>query len=131
MTLRKGPPIDSSTTGSATPRTSSRSANGRELVLDPARLPGGYLRKADRLGLDIGFTVETHLHADFVSGARELGAIDTTSIPAAPVAVMCGHGERATTAGSVLAARGRRDVTVLRGGPDHWARAHGPLATGR
>jgi glyoxylase-like metal-dependent hydrolase (beta-lactamase superfamily II)/rhodanese-related sulfurtransferase len=61
----------------------------------------------------------------------ELGALDTTAMPAGPVAVMCGHGERAMTAASVLAARGRRDVTVLIGGPDDWARTHGPLATGR
>ena len=61
----------------------------------------------------------------------ELGALDTTAMPAGPVALTCGHGERAMTAASVLAARGRRDVTVLTGGPDDWARAHGPLATGR
>src|SRR5215212_6504981 len=47
----------------------------RGLVVDPARHPGGYLAEADRLGLDLAFAVETHLHADFVSGVRELGAL--------------------------------------------------------
>jgi hydroxyacylglutathione hydrolase len=47
----------------------------RGLVVDPARHPAGYLAEADRLGLDLAFAVETHLHADFVSGARELGAL--------------------------------------------------------
>src|SRR5918912_139887 len=49
--------------------------DGRGLVVDPARHPAGYLREAERRGLDIAYAVETHLHADFVSGARELGAL--------------------------------------------------------
>src|SRR5688572_5675630 len=49
--------------------------DGRALVVDPARHPAGYLAEADRRGLSIAFAVETHLHADFVSGARELGAL--------------------------------------------------------
>lgn len=48
--------------------------DGRALVVDPARHPAGYLSEAERRGLDIVYAVETHLHADFVSGARELGA---------------------------------------------------------
>ena len=39
--------------------------------------------------------------------------------------MMCGHGERAMTAASVLAARGRTDVSVVAGGPDDWATATG------
>jgi hydroxyacylglutathione hydrolase len=49
--------------------------DGRGLIVDPARHPAGYLAEAERLGLDLTFAVETHLHADFVSGARELGAL--------------------------------------------------------
>ena len=37
--------------------------------------------------------------------------------------VMCGHGERAMTAASLLAARGARDLAVLVGGADDWAKA--------
>ncbi|MET0882683.1 MAG: MBL fold metallo-hydrolase, partial [Acidimicrobiales bacterium] len=47
----------------------------RGLIVDPARHPAGYLAEAERLGLDLAYAVETHLHADFVSGARELGAL--------------------------------------------------------
>jgi hydroxyacylglutathione hydrolase len=61
---------------------------GRALVVDPARHPGGYLRQAERRGLDIAFAVETHLHADFVSGARELGALGATLL----VPGSAGHG---------------------------------------
>jgi glyoxylase-like metal-dependent hydrolase (beta-lactamase superfamily II) len=47
----------------------------RALVVDPVRHPAAYLAAADRLDLDLAYAVETHLHADFVSGARELGAL--------------------------------------------------------
>lgn len=43
--------------------------------MDPARHPAGYLAEAERRGLDVNFAVGTHLHADFVSGARELGTL--------------------------------------------------------
>jgi hydroxyacylglutathione hydrolase len=46
--------------------------DGRALVVDPSRDPTPYLALARRRRLRIGFAVETHLHADFVSGSREL-----------------------------------------------------------
>src|SRR5919198_4755595 len=49
--------------------------DGRALALDPSRHPGPYLQRAEQLGLSIAYTVETHLHADFVSGSRELAAL--------------------------------------------------------
>jgi hydroxyacylglutathione hydrolase len=62
----------------------------------------------------------------------ELAQIPTSSMPAGPVTVMCGHGERAMTAASLLAASGRDDVVVLDGGPDTWSAATGrALVTGR
>lgn len=39
--------------------------------------------------------------------------------------VMCGHGERAMGAASLLERRGLRDVAVLQGGPHDWSRATG------
>jgi glyoxylase-like metal-dependent hydrolase (beta-lactamase superfamily II)/rhodanese-related sulfurtransferase len=44
----------------------------RALVLDPSRDPSPYLAAAERQGLAIAYVAETHLHADFVSGSREL-----------------------------------------------------------
>src|SRR5438132_5083964 len=52
--------------------------DGRALVVDPSRHPARYLAEAERRSLDLAFAVETHLHADFVSGARELGALGAT-----------------------------------------------------
>ncbi|MBF6326643.1 MBL fold metallo-hydrolase [Nocardia cyriacigeorgica] len=46
-------------------------------------------------------------------------------LPAGPVLVMCGHGERAMTAAAILAAAGRTDIHVLDGGPGDYARATG------
>ncbi|MEP6814468.1 MAG: MBL fold metallo-hydrolase [Marmoricola sp.] len=42
-----------------------------------------------------------------------------------PTVLMCGHGERAMSAASVLAAVGHGEVSVLDGGPQDWAEATG------
>jgi glyoxylase-like metal-dependent hydrolase (beta-lactamase superfamily II) len=57
----------------------------------------------------------------------ELGSLRSRldAVPAGPITVMCGHGERAMTAASLLEAAGRDDVSVLVGGPDDWVRRTG------
>ncbi|HRE47237.1 MAG TPA: MBL fold metallo-hydrolase [Aggregatilineales bacterium] len=50
-------------------------ATGEALVIDPARDITPYLALADQEGLRITHVTETHIHADFVSGVRELAAI--------------------------------------------------------
>src|SRR6188508_780901 len=47
-------------------------AEGVALVVDPNRDAEPYLRAAERKGLRIAYVAETHIHADFVSGTREL-----------------------------------------------------------
>jgi glyoxylase-like metal-dependent hydrolase (beta-lactamase superfamily II)/rhodanese-related sulfurtransferase len=59
----------------------------------------------------------------------ELGALPAAELPAGPVVTMCGHGERATTAASVLERAGHRDLAVLVGGPEDWARRSGRALT--
>lgn len=49
--------------------------DGGALVVDPARDPRPYAAELDRRGLAPRWVVETHLHADFVSGGRELVAM--------------------------------------------------------
>ncbi len=73
--------------------------------------------------------------AGHVPGARhvELGDLAgrETGLPRRRTVVMCGHGERAMGAASLLERAGRPGVTVLVGGPEDWARATGRrLATG-
>jgi hydroxyacylglutathione hydrolase len=47
-------------------------SGGHAVVVDPQRDVDLYLEAAARQGLKIGHIFETHLHADFVSGHREL-----------------------------------------------------------
>jgi len=65
---------------------------------------------------------------------RELGELQrhTGDLPAGPLVVMCGHGERAMSAASLLVRAGARDVRVLDGGPVDVARVQGiALEVGR
>ncbi|WP_270571909.1 MBL fold metallo-hydrolase [Bacillus glycinifermentans] len=48
---------------------------GEAIVIDPGRNLKPYLQAAKEEGLNITAAAETHIHADFVSGARELGVI--------------------------------------------------------
>jgi hydroxyacylglutathione hydrolase len=49
-------------------------SKGEAAVVDPRRDVEAYLEEAGREGLKIKHVIETHLHADFVSGHRELAA---------------------------------------------------------
>lgn len=57
--------------------------DGRALVIDPGRDPGPYLEAAAQADTSIAFVAETHLHADFVSGSRELHALGATILASA------------------------------------------------
>jgi hydroxyacylglutathione hydrolase len=63
----------------------------------------------------------------------ELGDVAqrAAELPDEPTVVMCGHGERAMGAASLLEQAGRHDLVVLDGGPIDWVQATGgQLATG-
>jgi hydroxyacylglutathione hydrolase len=49
--------------------------SGEALVIDPNRGVEQYVAAAEQAGLRIAAVTETHIHADFVSGARELAAL--------------------------------------------------------
>lgn len=49
-------------------------SDGKAAVVDPRRDVDEYLSEAESQGLRIEYVIETHLHADFVSGHRELAA---------------------------------------------------------
>jgi hydroxyacylglutathione hydrolase len=73
-------------------------ATGEALIVDPNRDLDQYLRAAEVEGLRISHVTETHIHADFVSGARELAA--------------------RTGAALYLSDEGRPDWTYAFAGPD-------------
>ena len=47
---------------------------GRAVVIDPQRDVARYLADADAAGLRVERVIETHVHADFLSGHLELAA---------------------------------------------------------
>lgn len=81
----------------------------------------------DERVLDIRQTPE--FAAGHLPGAThvELGEVAARAeeLPAEPMVVMCGHGERAMGAASLLEHAGHHDLAVLDGGPDDWTRATG------
>jgi hydroxyacylglutathione hydrolase len=89
-------------------------------------------RVGDRPVVDV--RQQSEYAAGHLPGAlhAELGTLPGRSgtVPAGAV-VMCGHGERAATAASLLARRGGSGLAVLPGGPEDWAKATGrTLETG-
>src|SRR5579859_1411272 len=50
------------------------------VVIDPVRDVDQYLTHAEKLGLKVSRALDTHVHNDFVSGARELKALAGTAI---------------------------------------------------
>ncbi len=63
-------------------------SNGEAAIIDPLREVEPYIRKADAEGAKIKYVLETHFHADFVSGhidlARKTGAAIVYGPNAAP-----------------------------------------------
>lgn len=95
------------------------------------------LVRADEIGatgvLDIRQTPE--FAAGHLPGADhiELGdlAARAGDLPTEPRVLMCGHGERAMSAASLLERAGHRDLAVLDGGPPDWRQVTGAdLETG-
>jgi hydroxyacylglutathione hydrolase len=68
-------------------------ADGLALVVDPGRDPRPYLDLAAAHGLRVGFAAETHVHADFVSGGRELAGLGARLLAPAGSGLAFGHEE--------------------------------------
>lgn len=65
--------------------------DGQGMVIDPERNPTRYLDTAERLGLRLRWAAETHLHADFVSGGREVAALGARLLAPAESMLMFDH----------------------------------------
>ena len=63
----------------------------RLAVVDPGRHPGPFLAEAERRGGRVAFSIETHLHADFVTGSRELAAFGAEVLAPADAGVVWPH----------------------------------------
>ncbi len=62
-------------------------SEGEVAIIDPIREPDYYLRKAAERGATIKYVLETHFHADFVSGHQELASATGATIVYGPEAV--------------------------------------------
>jgi hydroxyacylglutathione hydrolase len=93
--------------------------------------------EAGRLGDRPGVVLDVRQASEVADGhlpgavAVELGALagdrPPAQLPKGPVTVMCGHGERAMTAASLLERAGHNDLRVARGGPQDWRQATGKV----
>jgi hydroxyacylglutathione hydrolase len=99
--------------------------------LPQAQLP---VVDAGRLGDQPGVVLDVRQASEVADGhlpgavTVELGTLadgPPSELPRGPLTVMCGHGERATTAASLLERAGHKDLRVARGGPQDWQRATG------
>jgi hypothetical protein len=66
-------------------------AGGVGLVVDPGRDPRPYLDLAAAHGLRIAFTADTQVHADFVTGGRELAGLGARLYVPAGSGLAFGH----------------------------------------
>ena len=66
------------------------SDTGQAAIVDPRRDVDAYIAAARAHGLTLACAIETHIHADFVSGARELAelwaCVERFAFPARPAA---------------------------------------------
>lgn len=61
-------------------------SNGEAIIIDPLREVSPYIQKADRSGAKIKYVLETHFHADFVSGHIDLAKATGATIVYGPTA---------------------------------------------
>lgn len=98
-------------------------AAGREVdsipLVDPVSIDGTLLDIRQ-----VGEWVAAHVPGAIHIELGRLRDVDPSTVPAGPVTVMCGHGERAMTGASILRAGGR-EVSVLSGGPGDWSESSG------
>ena len=104
--------------------------------IDGWRAAGGdvaSVRLVDAKEVDGHQVVDVRQRNEFAAGhipdafGVELGALSEKrpALPDGPLVLMCGHGERAATAASLLESEGRTGLTVATGGPDDWAEGTG------
>jgi hydroxyacylglutathione hydrolase len=104
----------------------------RDAGLPEAQLP---IVQVEQLDDHSGVVLDVRQASEVANGhlpgalAIELGTFvgdrQPTELPEGPITAMCGHGERAMTAASLLARAGHKDLRVALGGPKDWQRATG------
>ncbi|MBT0810071.1 MBL fold metallo-hydrolase [Litoribacter ruber] len=65
-------------------------SNGEAAIIDPLREVQPYIEKAERNGVKIKYVFETHFHADFVSGHKDLASKTGATIVFGPTEMKLG-----------------------------------------
>ena len=86
-------------------------SNGEAVIIDPLREVGPYIDRAEKDGVKIKYILETHFHADFVSGHLDLAAKTSATIVYGPTA-NCAFDCHVATDGEVLKV-GDAEIHVL------------------
>lgn len=111
---------------------------GRALAVDASRDLRALHAAADRRGLRVAFAAGTHLHADFLSGAVQLGHDRGATVLASAAGRRAfphqalADGDEVDLGGLTLlalATPGHADLTVLNGSAGGYAAAHGHRLT--
>jgi glyoxylase-like metal-dependent hydrolase (beta-lactamase superfamily II) len=89
-------------------------------LVTPGRLPAGGVLDVRQHDEYAAGHLPQALHVELGDLTRRAG-----NLPDEAVTVMCGHGERAITAATILERTGHREPRVLVGGAEDWARATG------
>jgi glyoxylase-like metal-dependent hydrolase (beta-lactamase superfamily II)/rhodanese-related sulfurtransferase len=76
-------------------------AAGRAVLIDPDRRSARYLRRAEELGLEVEAVIDTHLHADFVSGSLDVARATGAEL-VVPAEAEAGFDHRAVKPGERL-----------------------------
>jgi glyoxylase-like metal-dependent hydrolase (beta-lactamase superfamily II)/rhodanese-related sulfurtransferase len=77
-------------------------SNGEAVVIDPLREVQPYLDKAESLGVKIKYIFETHFHADFVSGHKDLAEKTGAKIVFGPTEMPMGFDAHIAKDGEIL-----------------------------
>lgn len=123
--------VDSSTTevrfsgGRAPERALSQNAPPTITWVEPGQV-ADLLRDGQATLLDVREPWEREIATIPHSVSLPLGDLSDADIPAGPLVVHCHHDTRARRAHTILAAGGRTDISVLRGGIDAWSRVIDP-----
>jgi glyoxylase-like metal-dependent hydrolase (beta-lactamase superfamily II)/rhodanese-related sulfurtransferase len=77
-------------------------SNGEAVVIDPLREVQTYINKAETLGVKIKYIFETHFHADFVSGHKDLAEKTGATIVFGPTQMPLGFDAHIAHDGEIL-----------------------------
>ena len=103
--------------------------DGTAAIVDPPRFPIAHEQLAERLGLEITWTIDTHSHADYVTGSPALAA-RRAAVFVAPAASNLESPHRPVVDGEIVELASEITLTAL-ATPGHTPDHHAYVLTDR